>query len=250
MPFSFLGEPERVQRFETMTPDQLAFSKQKLADARKFNPDVLESQAMQNFNRNIVPSLANRFASYGNDAGSSSYRAAMGSAGTGLAKDLYAMKQGYYSQGAQEGMRPRFQEFLRPETGGMLQTLLPAAIGAGLNYAVPGLGNIFGAMGQSTNKAPQQQPPQQQYQQQYQQPPQQQAPQQQYQQPPSRFANDLSTGFNPLSYLNQPISQLQSQGYRPYNWGIQAGNYGGYSIQQQSQQQQQAFQALRNYLYA
>jgi len=124
-----------------------------------FNPSSQSMQDfqapyMENFNQNIVPDIANRFAGMGTGASglsSSGFQQTLGQAGRGLQKDLASMRGQMQMQGAGQalnyaqqpisnmmsaaGMVPN-QYYERPGQQGLVQ--------GGLNSFLQGFGNSFG----------------------------------------------------------------------------------------------------------
>lgn len=98
-----------------------------------------EAPAMRQFHQEIIPSIAQKFASqFGEGSRSSSgFRQALGAAGAGLAQDLQAQR-GERQQNAltqlmqlmQTGLTPQFQTLLRQRQPGLLETGAKGAIKA------------------------------------------------------------------------------------------------------------------------
>lgn len=125
---------------------------------------ALEAPAMRQFQEEIVPGIAERFAGLLDSGGTSAFPQALGQAGAGLAERLAAMRSQrqmgalgpalQYAQapGAQQlGLLgiPAFESMLRPETGGILGGAL-SGLGAGAGMAAgmyPFMGGQTGAAG-------------------------------------------------------------------------------------------------------
>jgi len=103
----------------------------------------VENYAKQQFQSNIVPSIAERFTSMGgSDTGrSSDFAGALGSAGAGLASELAALRQQYGTQNQQNalqllqmGLEPQQEWYYQSGEPGIGPQLLSGGIGAASNY--------------------------------------------------------------------------------------------------------------------
>lgn len=159
---SFLfGKGPQATQLPTVNPQQqmlmdwlLSQGKQGLGQDAEFNFEPIEKQAMTQFNSQIIPSIAERFAGTG-ARNSSAFQSALGQAGAGLAENLAALKAQYGFQGAQNrqqnalnmlgmGLRPTFENLYSEESPGLLGGLLPSLSHYGAQY---GMQSLFGGMG-------------------------------------------------------------------------------------------------------
>ena len=117
---------------------------------------------MENFQQNIVPDIANRFAGMGTGASglsSSGFQQTLAQGGRGLQKDLAQMRGQQQMQGlnaglqyAQQPISNRFnaansiqnQYYHTPGQQGFLQSVAPEVARAGINYFMPGAGGAGG----------------------------------------------------------------------------------------------------------
>jgi len=85
----------------------------------------LEKQALQNFQQNIVPSLAERFTSMGEGAQrSSGFQQALGEAGAQIPLGLAALRPQYGLQQLGLGLQQPFETAYQPDQPGLLSQLL------------------------------------------------------------------------------------------------------------------------------
>jgi len=132
---SFLfGQPEQVQQTQRFGPQrQQAFSQilqQALSGLQ--NPSAgfqpIADKAMNQFQTQTVPSLAERFTSMGQGGQrSSDFSSAIGGAGADLGRDLSAQESQYGLQRGGQlqqllgmGLTPQFESSFRPQTHGFL----------------------------------------------------------------------------------------------------------------------------------
>lgn len=110
-----LGTPERFERIQRFEPNQvsamnnlLSMSQQRMQDPYAgFAP--IQEQQMRNFQQNIIPSIAERFAGAG-ALNSSAFQGALGGAGADLASNLAALQSQY-------GLQNRAQSLAEFQTG-------------------------------------------------------------------------------------------------------------------------------------
>lgn len=110
-----LGTPERFERIQRFEPNQvsalnnlLSMSQQRMQDPHAgFAP--IQEQQMRNFQQNIIPSIAERFAGAG-ALNSSGFQGALGGAGADLASNLAALQSQY-------GLQNRAQSLAEFQTG-------------------------------------------------------------------------------------------------------------------------------------
>lgn len=141
---SFLfGRSAQNTQLPTVSPEQQQFmswllsqGKQGFEQGSDFNFEPLEQQAMTQFQSEIIPSIAERFAGTG-ARNSSAFQSALGQAGSGLAQNLAALKAQYGYQSSLNrqqnalnmlgmGLRPSFENVFRPETQGLFGGLIPS----------------------------------------------------------------------------------------------------------------------------
>lgn len=103
----------------------------------------VENYAKQQFQSNIIPSIAERFTSMGGSdtARSSDFIGSLGSAGAGLASELAALRQQYGTQNQQNalqllqmGLEPQQEWYYQSGEPGIGPQLLSGGIGAASNY--------------------------------------------------------------------------------------------------------------------
>lgn len=103
----------------------------------------VENYAKQQFQSNVIPSIAERFTSMGGSdtARSSDFTGALGSAGAGLASELAALRQQYGTQNQQNalqllqmGLEPQQEWYYQAADPGVGPQLLNAGVGAASNY--------------------------------------------------------------------------------------------------------------------
>jgi len=155
----FAGRSEKMQQVPNVTPEQFGALQQilQMGLGNLQNPyegfGDIENYATQQFQGNIVPSLAERFTSMGGSdtAGSSDFTGSLGAAGAGLASELGALKQQYGFQNRGQaleqlnmGLRSPFETLHRPAQAGALQELLQQLM-PGLGSAAKGFGQAAGS---------------------------------------------------------------------------------------------------------
>jgi hypothetical protein len=150
----FFGNPGGVEQYSTVTPDQQNVLQllQQLGIQGLQNPYAgfapIAQQAVNQFNQQTVPSLAERFTSLGNGALSSpAFASQLGQANAGLQSDLAAMQAGYGQQNIQQALqllqlalRPQSENLHKPRESGLVQNLLGAAPSFYQSYQ---MGNIL-----------------------------------------------------------------------------------------------------------
>jgi hypothetical protein len=125
------GTPEHAEQFQQYTPQQQAMMSQMLQQGGQ-NADfgAIRNQEVNRFNQQTVPSLAARFTGMGGQGGqhSSGFQQALGMSGANLGTDLAGMQSQYGMQQLQMGMRPQFENVMRPrQAGGLEQGLSSVA---------------------------------------------------------------------------------------------------------------------------
>jgi hypothetical protein len=208
-----MGSPERVQQIQKYEPNQNQAFNQMLGQGMQglqsggtagFEP--IATQARQDFQRQTIPSLAERFAGFGGGQQSSAYQQQLAQAGTDLDTRLAAMKSQYglqsmnnYQNMANTGLTPQYEYPLRSATpSGIGQVLAGAASGfmagnwpGAIAGALGGFGSWYSGQGNETYKGQQQQQSQQ------------QQPQQQPQSP-MQMMNMWASPTTTTAYFNQP----------------------------------------------
>ena len=126
-PNGFFGKPEGVEQYTTMSPQQLGGANQMLQQGmQNSNFGDIRNQEINRFNQQTVPSLAARFTGMGGQGGqrSSGFQQALGMSGANLGTDLAGMQSQYGMHQMEMGMRPQFENVMRPAgQGGMEQGL-------------------------------------------------------------------------------------------------------------------------------
>lgn len=145
--FAF-GTPDQIQQVQNYSPQQQGIMQllQELGVYGLQNPyegfEDISQQAHNQFSQDVIPGLAERFASLGNNALSSpAFQNRLGSASAQLQSDLASQKAQYGQQNVQQilqmlqmGLQPQFENVHRPKSNGLVQN----AILGGIN-AAPGL---------------------------------------------------------------------------------------------------------------
>lgn len=151
----FFGKPERTKKVPTLAPEQQQFLNQILSQLMQTTPGAFQyiqdllsespeaaerfgAPARREFQEQIVPQLAERFAGVGG-LSSSGFQQALGQAGAGLAERLTAMR---------EGLRPGALSALSGlgQLGLGTQTFQQQRIGGqpGFLQSLPQIGGILG----------------------------------------------------------------------------------------------------------
>lgn len=130
---AFGGQPEEVQQFSNVSPEQLNVLRYLMAlgGYELNNPyegfEPIAQQAQNEFNQQTVPSLAERFTSLGNSSISSpAFASQLGQAGAGLQQNLAALRSDYGQQNKNQalqmlqlGLNPYTENVYRPATPGL-----------------------------------------------------------------------------------------------------------------------------------
>lgn len=169
------GKPSQFQQINTLAPWQQQLLQslgtqgaQGLSQAQRYYQNLLDPSAqayqdfagpaLRQFNQEIVPGIAGRFAG-GNAMRSSAFNDAIGRAARDLGTNLSAQRaglqmgaaqglQGIGGMGQQAAMTPGFQNIFRPQTPGILDTYAPLLGALGLNYfGGSNFANILGGAG-------------------------------------------------------------------------------------------------------
>ncbi len=142
------GEKGGVKQAQTLNPQQQQILSMLLGKGQQNlqNPyagfEDISNYAQNQFHQNIVPSIAERFTSMGNNALSSpNIYSQLGQAGAGLGGQLAAMKQQYGQQNQQNalsqlslGLSPSFQNFYQQSQPGFGENLMHGAIQAAPSF--------------------------------------------------------------------------------------------------------------------
>ena len=118
------GKPEHVMQQPMYRPQQMQgldfLTQQGMQNA---NWDDISNSEENRFRTQTIPGLAERFTNMGQGAQSSSgFQDALGRAGAGLHTDLAGMRSQFGLQQLGLGLRPQFENVLRPrQPGGMEQ---------------------------------------------------------------------------------------------------------------------------------
>lgn len=139
------GGIEQAQRFNPQQQNILALLLGQGAQGIQ-NPysgfEDIADYAKNQFNQQIIPSIAERFSGLGNNSSSSpAFASQLGQAGSGLAQALAAMRQQYGQQNQQNalsllalGLSPSFENFYRQSEPGFGENLLSGAIQAAPSF--------------------------------------------------------------------------------------------------------------------
>lgn len=132
----FLGQPARIEQFSPYSQSQQNIFDLlgQLGLSQLQNPyqgfEPIQQQAMNQFQQEIVPTLAERFTSLGNNRLSSgAFASQLGQAGAGLQGNLAALKSQYGMQNRNQalqtlglGLTPQYQnQFMQGQPGALAQ---------------------------------------------------------------------------------------------------------------------------------
>jgi len=162
----FQSKPAQIQGVSPYDPAQLADIQRLrqtgfgiLADpTQSFQP--IAQQARTQFQQKTVPMLAERFLGSGQNLASSGLTQQLSQGAAGLEEALAALQAQYGLQNRAQGLQaigmglsPQFQFFQTPEQQGLLGSLLPMALQAGLGYLTGGgAGALMSGLGGLFNK--------------------------------------------------------------------------------------------------
>ena len=149
--FAF-GTPDTVEQYSKLTPQQQSIMQllQQLGIYDLQNPyegfEGIEQQALNQFNQQTVPGLAESFTRMTNGAMSSpSFASQLGQAGAGLQSDLSAQKAQYGQQNKQQTIQmllsllnPGVENIHRPQSNGIAQQAINAAVQAAVKAGIGG----------------------------------------------------------------------------------------------------------------
>ena len=125
------GTPEHSEQFQQYAPQQQAMMNQLLQQgSQNSNFGDIRNQEINRFNQQTIPSLAARFTGMGGQGGqrSSGFQQALGMSGANLGTDLAGMQSQYGMQQLGMGLRPQFENVMRPrQAGGLEQGLSSVA---------------------------------------------------------------------------------------------------------------------------
>ena len=156
----FQSKPSQIQGVSPYDPAQLDAMKR----LRQTGFDILANpsqgfepiaqQARTQFQQKTVPMLAERFLGSGQNLASSGLTQQLSQGGAGLEEALAALQTQYGMQNRAQGLSalgmglsPQFQFFQTPEQQGLVGSLLPMALQAGLGYLTGGgLGSLFSGL--------------------------------------------------------------------------------------------------------
>jgi hypothetical protein len=140
------GNPELFQQMPKYSPQMMQGLEQIFSQGLEGlqNPQAgfqpIADQAVNQFNTQTVPGLAERFTAMGGGQRSSAFQNALGGASSDLNRNLAALGANYGLQNRQGlldqlklGLTPSFETIHRPRQSGFLQGLIPP-FAAGGNY--------------------------------------------------------------------------------------------------------------------
>jgi hypothetical protein len=139
---SFLfGTPERYEQEQLYTPEQQSVLDMLLGQGAQ-NADFggIENREVSRFNKETIPSIAERFTSMG--AGgqrSSSFQGALGGAASDLGERLGSLRSQYGLQQLGQGLKQRYQTNFRPRESGFLEKVLPLGAKAATSFFTGGM---------------------------------------------------------------------------------------------------------------
>jgi len=137
----FTGSPMRSNQLALYTPE----AQQMMSNAmrtgfeglKQFDFEPIRQQAMQNYQQNIVPGLAERFTSMGGRR-SSGFQQALGASGANLMSNLAALEEDYNVQRQpmfqdlmKMGMQQQWENVVSPETTGFGAEFLKNLLSSG-----------------------------------------------------------------------------------------------------------------------
>jgi len=135
------GMPESNEQEQLYTPEQQSVLDMLLGQGAQ-NTDFggIEQRELSRFNKETIPSIAERFTSMGTGGQrSSAFQGALGGAASDLGERLGALRSQYGLQQLGHGLQRRFQPIHRPRTPGFLEQLIPGAIKGATSYFSGGL---------------------------------------------------------------------------------------------------------------
>lgn len=147
------GSPAKTQQLPLFSPPQqqarnslLQMGQQQLQNnPLSFAPQ--REQYLKQFNEQIIPTLAERFA---DNQRSSAFKGALGNTASDFGAKLGALESQYNLQANQQGfnqlrsaLTPDFQYYSTPAQSGLLQNLAGQLGQLGINYLSGGLGNLL-----------------------------------------------------------------------------------------------------------
>ena len=143
------GRYKQINRFSP--EQQQALNNQLQQGLQNFNPQGQEDLARKNFQTQTIPSIAERFASMGENRGSSGLFGQLGAAGANLESQLAALRGQYGLQQLRMGLTPQNENEYVPGGPTCLSGSLGGLSGGLGNAAGLGFGQYFGAFGNSTS---------------------------------------------------------------------------------------------------
>ena len=141
---SLLGKskPAQTTQLQRFAPDQIGIMNQ-LAQQGMSNidPAAIQKQAMGKFTSEVMPSIAERFASLGGAGAqrSSALPAALAGAGSDMQTNIASMMPQLGLQQLQMGLQPQFESLYQPERMGGLQGLGGSLMQGGMSALMPSL---------------------------------------------------------------------------------------------------------------
>lgn len=146
-----LGKPGKFQQLPTIGPQQQQYLNQFFQTFG--GPQGLQTFSepyLRQFERQIAPGIAGRFAS-GNALRSSGFQNALAQSGLDLQSNLAQLYQQQQLAAAGLATQPTFENIYRPQTPGLIESILPLALraaGMALGGPVGGsIGNLTGQVG-------------------------------------------------------------------------------------------------------
>lgn len=134
-----MGNKEEFKQIPTQTPQGMDVLSQLLQQGKQ-NTDFggIENMYMKKFKEDVLPSIADRYASVGDERASSSFKGAQEGAGSDLMAQLAALRGQYGLQQTKLGLTPQFGTYHQPASYGLLGQMLPVAARAALAYGTGG----------------------------------------------------------------------------------------------------------------
>jgi len=139
----FFGSEGREHQFQRFNPQQQSAFSQLLGQGMmNAGPQGQEDRARRQFNTQTIPSIAERFTSFGgannSNRGSSEFTGALGSAGADLESQLASLRSQYGLQQTQLGLTPQTENAYFQRQPGFLENAgIGLAQGAGQALASP-----------------------------------------------------------------------------------------------------------------
>lgn len=136
---AFTGFGSQTEQLPRFTGQQQSALNQLLQQGlSNSNPQAMEQYAKNQFNQEVIPSLAERFAQTGGRATSPAFASQLGQAGANLSTNLGALRSQFGMQQLGLGLSPSFENIYIPQSQGAAGNILSQ-----LNQLGPVLGMLL-----------------------------------------------------------------------------------------------------------